>query len=198
GAAANRFDTWFTRLDRVLVRYVPFPTSTFRWIRNQVYLVLPVEDAGYERTAEAALQNTLLGSLTDEYRSYQGMPTPQPDFIALQPAVVQADYLNLDIPVFYHRVGSTDIVDSSGARVPIPAAITVMIGADPNATEVKQLQLGPHFFEAPPTAAVVQAGQLQPLGAPATLRQRIGNLRAGIPAALGVQAAPRDPGALFG
>jgi hypothetical protein len=82
------------------------------------------------------------------------------------------DYVNLDIPVFYHRIGTTGIVDSQGRAVPIPATVTIdRPGLNPlpptqdvDVTGVNGVFNRATFFATSPMQAIVQVGQVQILG----------------------------------
>ena len=66
------------------------------------------------------------------------------------------DYRNLDIPVFYHRIGTQDIVNSRGAQVLFPPNVPI---DSPHGTINAPVQVGrATFFPNQPTQANVNQG----------------------------------------
>jgi hypothetical protein len=163
GAAGNAMAAWFRRLNNAVVRYLPYGTMIFTDVMKDVYFDdVHVSDANY-------LQDALLDLLTKKYKEYQqdNPFPPQPDFLAVQAAYVDADFQNCDVPVFYHRIGTTGIMDSRGLPVPIPANITIYDDNNrPNTIQV-QVQGAGHgqinrntYFAVSPMQPNVQAGQV--------------------------------------
>jgi hypothetical protein len=108
----------------------------------------------------------MLQQITNYYNAYAAAPTPEPNLLVWQNAQVQTDYDNLDIPVFYHRIGSLDILDSMGTPLLVqnPTIITVLNNATPPAPVAQAVATGrTTYFANVPTTTIVQQGQLQAL-----------------------------------
>ena len=183
GAAGNEMAAWFQRLDNTVVRYIPYGTGDFTQVMTDIYF-----DADNVSTANF-YQARLLEFLTIKYRAYGQAPTPEPNFVALQTLYTEQDYLNCDIPVFYHRIGSTGIMDSRGSPIGVPATITVLNNENQQVQVQVQGPLGrDSYFAAAPTQPNVQAGQLAILtnGAEA----RFNALRPSMLRELGLDAVP--------
>lgn len=170
----NDFQNWFQRLNNVIVRYIPYPTPTFKKVRDNTFLDNP---GGVLNTV---LQEQLRTFLTVGYNTFQaaGNPAAEPDFVSLTQPVSGPDYLNLDIPVFYHRIGTNGIVDSQGADVPIPPTVTINVPGNPPTTrQARVLGVGgvlnrATFFANSPTQNVVDQGQVQILGGAGFVNRR--------------------------
>jgi hypothetical protein len=219
GVNANEFDTWFKRLQGVLVRYVPLPTSTFQKIRNDAFLSNvgrePTDTLRYELETQF---NSEFNYYEEDFNTYEqqkeiekkkeeekeeeitvvtGMP-PRPNFISLQPEVVLGDFLNLDIPVFYHRIGTKDIVDSQGRTVPIPENKLVKLKRTVgNETKTGDRNLPDTFFQNAPTDVNIQRSQLEPLGNVESRTKRKETLIKQIKDALGVSKVSQNFQALI-
>lgn len=158
---AGAFAPWFARLANVLVRVVPFATSDWNTVRDHIYV-----DAISLNNPPVALAPTiteeLLRTRTTQFNQYQANPTPEPKFVALVSPQSATDLTNFDIPVFYHRVGSTDLLDSTGQVIPVPAQVSVY-NAQNNQVQANTNVGRATYFAAPPTAARIQNGQLAAL-----------------------------------
>lgn len=173
----NDFQNWFGRLNNVLVRYLPYATPDFKDIRTSIFIT-GIATAALNPKQAAALRNFL----SQEYDTFAqaGNPAAEPNFVSLTQPVCGPDYLNLDIPVFYHRIGTTAVVDSQGADVPIPPFVTVDDpGQNPPTRQAPVLGVGGvfnrnTFFANPPMQANVEQGQVQILaGAGFAARQTL-------------------------
>lgn len=193
GQRSRIFDAWFIRLQNVLVRYLPFNTTFFRTIRDGIFIDTPMGDQ-YGSPVADIVKQYLLDRITTEYKSYQtGDP---PNFLVLQQSTSGPDYQNLDIPAFYHRIGGTEIVDSQGRQVTIPADITTY--ADYPDTTQKAVNIGrAAFFADPPTTVTVQQGQVQALTDPAFFANRVQTMQEQVRNKLGRDVPPHDPGGLI-
>ena len=164
------FNDWFARLNRlnhVIVRYLAYATPDFKKVRNNVF---------FGGKANAVLNTKLDTALrdfrTEEYNKFvqAGNNTADPNFVSLTQAVCGPDYLNLDIPVFYHRIGTTSILDSQGNDVPIPATVTIDDPGQQPPTRQAPVTGGGGvfarntFFAASPMQQNVEQGQVQILG----------------------------------
>jgi hypothetical protein len=170
GANNNSFDAWFTRLTGVLVRYLPYPTADFKRTRDTI-IGTTNDDHKFNDALILTIQNVLNVTLQTKFQEYQQAATAQPDFLAYRYAVSGTDYRNMDIPVFYHRIGTQDLMDSQGRRVVVPAQITI------NGNQVNTNIGRNTFFAAQPTATTVRQGQLLVLRAYRGFEQRRLRLR---------------------
>ena len=196
GVQNNSFNNWFARLDGVLVRYLAYSTKFVKEIRKGIY-ERALGSALYNAQPANIIQDILLASLTAEYIDYQNAPTPQPNFIVLQNNIVGPDYTNVDIPVFYHKIGTTNIVDSRGNEITVPATVTI---SDPNNPPNGTMQVNTNvrsrrFFARAPTTANVERGQVNSLAVGANFKTRVKALQKGTRAYL--NALPKDPGVLI-
>ena len=159
------FQAWFTRLNNVVVRYLPYDTTKFKAVRRIIYLDTP-DSANSNALPGPTIQGAMLQQITNYYNAYAAAPTPEPNLLVWQNAQVQTDYDNLDIPVFYHRIGSLDILDSMGTPLLVqnPTIITVLNNATPPAPVAQAVATGrTTYFANVPTTTIVQQGQLQAL-----------------------------------
>jgi hypothetical protein len=182
------FDDWFKRLDNVLVRYLPYATKDFKKVSSQIFIDQVMEQPGV--TLDEAQKKYLLRFVTNEYDAFAkaGDNTALPDFVALTQAQCGIDYLSLDIPIFYHRIGTTSILNSRGEEVPIPPTVTVMgrgVPPKPPTREARVLGVGgvlgrETFFPAAPTQNVVRQGQVTSLANDAQFNARVNTLKISI------------------
>jgi hypothetical protein len=186
----NSFDAWFTRLTGVLVRYIPYPTIDFKQTRDTI-IGTTNDDHKFNDALILTIQNMLNLTLQAKFQGYQQAATPQPDFLAYQYAVSGADYQNMDIPVFYHRIGTQDLVDSDGGLVPVPAQITI------NGNQVNTNIGRNNFFAAQPMPTTVRQGQLLVLRVEPGFTQRCVILRDTILKGLDMKGVPDNAGALI-
>jgi hypothetical protein len=106
-----------------------------------------------------------LRTLTERYDDFIAQPVapPEPKYVAVNAAQVNADLTNFDIPSFYHRIGTADLLDSAGAVIAVPVQVTVYNNAAPPVPVAVNTNVGRvNYFAAPPTAARV-GGQLNAL-----------------------------------
>jgi len=185
----NDFAAWFARLNRVLVRSLPFNTTFFTALRNLIFPDTLRDPVNFGSTLAASIQRNLTGSLDQQGGLYAANPTPQPGFVVLQQPYSGADYQNLDVPSFYHVIGTTGIVDARGVLVPVPNNFNL-----PNTNVVPIGRTT--YFVAPPTANAVYAAQVQTLTGGGFVG-RVAALQAEVIAALNTGAAPLNPGVLI-
>jgi hypothetical protein len=163
----NEFNPWFTRLNKVVVRYLVYATSAFKAVSSKIYLDNP-RAADVNTVQEAKLREFL----TTEYKLYAAKNNPglDPNFLTLTQAQCGEDYLNLDIPVFYRRIGTIDILNSRGEIVDIPMEVVIDNPNPPPPTrKVRVTGIGgvfnrSTFFATDPTDTIVKQGQVQILG----------------------------------
>ena len=163
----KEFQDWFGKLNHVIVRHLPYGTSEFNDIRSELFI------DNRDLTAELlpAQTEALRYFLTKGYNAFQqaGDKAAEPNFVVLTQTICGPDYLHLDIPVFYHRIGTTGIVDSRGVDVPIPEDVTIDRSGSPPTRKARVTGVGgifnrATFFATPPTQPNVEQGQVQILG----------------------------------
>ena len=191
----NEFNAWFGRLNNVLVRYLPYATPQFKAILTGIYVTtLAGNNPG--AALNATQQEELLNFLSQQYNNYAqaAYPTADPRFVALTQTECGPDYFYLDIPVFYHRIGTTGLVNSRGADVTIPPTVTIDApGQVPPTRQARVLGVGGVFgrntyFANPPMQNIVNQGQVQIL-AGAGFAARVALLQGTITNALGNNAS---------
>jgi hypothetical protein len=185
GQQKGDFDDWFKRLDKVLVRYLVFATTDFKKVGTRIFM-----DHLPGVTLDDAQKEFLIRFLTTEYEKFSaaGNTAALPNFVALTQAQCGIDYLSLDIPIFYHRIGTTSILNSRGEEVPIPYQVTVLGPGKPPTPPTRQARvlgiggvLGRDtFFPAPPTDSVVRQGQVVPLANAGQFEARVNTLKISI------------------
>ncbi|HVB41891.1 MAG TPA: DUF4135 domain-containing protein [Streptosporangiaceae bacterium] len=193
---ANGFNAWFARLNNVLVRVLPVGTQDWILSRRNIY-VNAVRGLPPPTVLANVMAQELRAELTIRFNNYLGNPTPEPEFMVLAAPASATDLQNFDIPAFYHRIGTSDLLDSSGNVLAVPAAVTVDNPAPPPATVALMTNVGRlTYYAAPPTAANVRVGQITPLATPAFFVRRL-LLRTQAMAALNVLVPPAGPGVLI-
>jgi hypothetical protein len=182
----SAFVAWFLRLNNVLVRYLPYSTTEFRNARREIFInTLLGANPGdpYLATKTAVL----LSRISPEYHAY--IAPNLPNFLAWQDNESGVDYDNLDIPVFYYRIGNSDLVNSRGQMVAIPANVNINI---PPPVHPAVVNLGGRltFFPNPPMNAnvVPQVGVVGGLIGP--YNARVLALQNSITVAIGAAAVP--------
>lgn len=186
----NRLTNWMARLNNVVVRVLPYATSVLRNLLMDMFANSVPYESQPHLTVAQTVDRFLLIKRTLEYQAYPAGQNPAvvPEFLVLTDAVSGLDYTSLDVPIFYHRIGTSDIVDSRGVVVPIPATIPIIAGDNPNAPPQNAQVTGPAgvfnratYYDQPPFANIVQANQIAPLGAGVNAFQnRVQPLRASI------------------
>ena len=147
-AASPGLDAWFHRLTNTVVRYIPYQTLDFTAVMASIYF-----DETRVSTANW-FQDCVLDMVTGKYNLYHQNPTPLPNFAATQAAYIEPDFRECDIPVFYHRIYTSDIMDSRG----IPVAMPVNIAVHGNNNQLVEPAVGrPTFYPAAPTTAMRNA-----------------------------------------
>jgi len=114
-APANRFDAWWTRVDAVLVRDLPYATQVLQTLRGAIFLGRRVA----QQLLATITQVVGIQFAGDKASYVVGAP---PTYLALAPGVSDTDFQNLDLPIFYRRVDQVNIVDARGNQVPVPSA----------------------------------------------------------------------------
>ncbi|MEU5013261.1 DUF4135 domain-containing protein [Streptomyces sp. NPDC021749] len=119
------FKAWFKRCDNVLVRVLPVGTQTWKEARQEVY----APDGPRPAVLDSRVNTVMRNKLTDVFAEYRRDRTTDPDvdpyFVAMTAPQAATDIKNFDIPVFYHRIGSMDLLDSMGEVVSVPFQVTV-------------------------------------------------------------------------
>jgi hypothetical protein len=187
GAAAGSFNAWWARLANALVRDLPYSTQDLTALRDSVYQsVLINQQPANTITASLGLR------FNQDYPGY--VPGAPPKYLVMQPGLLNADFLNLDVPIFYRRVDQLDIVESNGNAIPIPANVTIVINQVAN--QVPSNVGRNTYYAAAPTAII--RGDLANLPVGPTLANRINALQASVVANLQLAAAPIAPQFTFG
>lgn len=179
---AGKFNNWFSRLNNVIVRYLPYGTSDFKNIIKALYF--DFRPIILTSTTPQLVDKNLRIWLGDDYNT--GMTAPE--YLVLRPNHAGVDYLNLDIPAFYHRIGTQDIVNSRGELVDIPTQLSI----DDPATTVT-INIGrTTFFADKPTDTNVNAGQVLQLAANDAYPNRVASLQNSIRTGLSSLVEPTD------
>jgi Domain of unknown function (DUF4135) len=193
---AGGFNAWIARINNVLVRVVPVATRDWQAARRDIYESTVVA-APPPAALPANIADALRHALTPAFHAYALAPTPEPRFMVYAAAAATTDLQNFDIPAFYHRIGSVELLDSTGAVMAVPATVTVNNPGPPPPTLVQNTNVGRvTYYAAAPTAANVQAGQIVALTGPGFNARRLG-LRNDAMAALNVLVPPGNPGVLI-
>jgi hypothetical protein len=195
--ANNGFNAWFTRLARVLVRSLPYGTGFWTQTRQRIFEATVMAPATFGNALGATVQNLLDNNINVDGGIYAnivaGMPpppvAPEPTFLVFQAAHAGVDLNNLDIPSFYHVIGTAQIVDSQGNLIAVPNPFNLPNG---NAVPIPRNT----YYALPPTANYVRIAQVQALtgggfgGRVAALQQEVLNF-------MHLAVAPLNPGVLI-
>ena len=177
------FTPWFARLANVLVRYIPYATAFFK---NA--LINPFYFNSDNARGETTLAVYLMEQLTIQYKVY--VRGADPKFLVLTPLQSLPDLLNLDVPIFYYRIGALEIVNSNGGQVTILPNIDIFNDTPPPPIVNKVVNTGrATFFANVPTAVLVDIGQVQRLGGPGYAPRELA-LRTSIQTAMAADQAP--------
>lgn len=116
---------WFARVENLIVRYLPKPTQYFADRVKQIYGRR--EGAGaddqYHLQDGDYYQTVAQNDFTTEYGAYPNptpVPAPPPNFAALYSDYTSLDYQNCDVPIYYHRIGTQNVMSSLGVEVQLP------------------------------------------------------------------------------
>jgi hypothetical protein len=148
---AQRFNSWFARLKQgAIVRIVPLGSAQLHDILISTFLskkqAAEIPGAmGKKMQAELAAAYTAWAkaiAVNQAASSWEAFPR----FLCLQSQYVLEDLLNYDVPVFYHQLNTSDVMDSQGALITIPATITINTQVKP----VSALLQRNTFFAMPP------------------------------------------------
>lgn len=186
----NVFTPWFARLNDAVVRYLPYSTREFQDQSSIIYNEDHVADEDYYQT-------NIMQNLTIKYNNYQHNHTAQPKFLCWEPDYTEEDFQHCDIPVYYHRVGTTGVVDSRGVNVAVPDTIAILNDHPPPEQVNADTNIGRDtYFENTPTTHTVRNGQVNILGTDPAYGNRVELLQDSILAELGLDAVP-DPGGII-
>jgi hypothetical protein len=124
------FDSWFARIQNVAVRYLVAGTAKLAKLRDDCFIYGLIHEIAETKELIPRLEKLLGNEYDAQFKIYNEVPSPglpspsqrqaNPDFIYPKLAQTKMDFLNLDIPVFYHRIGTCEIVDSVGNQVTLP------------------------------------------------------------------------------
>lgn len=162
GQQNGDFTAWFNRLTNtnVLVRVLPYGTTDWERTRKRVYEDMVESAPG--RLLRPTIIQIMQSQLNLDFPNY--VPPGLPKFTAMIPGTAIAlgpaatDLENFDIPAFYHRIGTTDILDSNGHVIVIPVQVIV------NGNQVNTNVGRADYFAASPTTANVDVAQVQAIG----------------------------------
>jgi hypothetical protein len=147
----NDFDSWFKRIQNVVVRFLMAGTGELTELRDKCFVENVSEGKELGMTLEKLLRVQYeSGSSRYMKPPHPSQPSPferkaNPYFVFLAWPQTKEDYENLDIPAFYHRIGTLDIVDSRGKQLQLPASIKIgrstIFANTPTLLNVKRLQV---------------------------------------------------------
>ncbi|WP_126248283.1 DUF4135 domain-containing protein [Chitinophaga rhizosphaerae] len=153
------FNDWFDRLNNVVVRYIPYATAEFKNSFISPYYFDPSNATGQLFT----MQTLVRGRLEVDASNYQEPDLP--NFYVLAGSQCLDDLNQLDIPIYYYRIGMQQIVDSIGAQVQITPSVTIDNPDPPPPTQQLPVTYPlPDFFPNIPTDVVIDQQQVQALG----------------------------------
>jgi hypothetical protein len=120
----NPFDPWFARLQEgVVVRIVPKGTDIFEALLQTVY---KKNMKSPRDRIEAEFEAGTLEKFDQTYLTWAPTPAESPPyFLCLQSENVSSDLVNLDVPVFYHRLNSSNVMNSNGKTIAIPQTVKI-------------------------------------------------------------------------
>lgn len=150
--SGNPFGPWFTRLKQgAIVRIVPLGTNAFQ--ETNRYLFSPKNKQDVRTGARQEMER----HLSTGYGDWAKAPAATlPLFLCLQQQYVINDIINFDIPVFYHQLNTSDVLDSNGTTITVPDTVTIGSASKPVSTLLHRTTL----FPSPPldTVQTVQLG----------------------------------------
>jgi hypothetical protein len=142
---------WFTRLNGVIVRQVPISTEPLgkklKALFSYEQCGRPMESFDADITAQIQpLERLAFNYWTGKIREVLGQNLgtfkdwgvarqqsfwkskifPDPIFFAFSDTYFRKNYRDLDVPVFYHRVGGNDLLNYDGQRIPIGPSTYVL------------------------------------------------------------------------
>jgi hypothetical protein len=189
---AGGFAAWLLRAANVLVRVLPVPTSTWNETLREVYALSLDNNAA--PNPPVLLAPTVVAAQTAAVTGlFQQGNAPEPKYVAAAAGQAATDLTNFDVPTFYHRVGTTDLLDSAGLVIPVPAQVTIFVAQQP--VQVNTLVGRNTYFAAAPTAARVGA-QLAALTG-GGFGALVGNYRTQSLQVLNIAIPPQGPGVLI-
>jgi hypothetical protein len=116
------FKDWFDRLKSgAIVRIVPRGSDKFQ---NAVIYTFSPKSKNRQKLADAATES-MEEALSSAYNDWVKTQTDPPRFLCFQPAYVLEDIISCDVPVFYHQLNTSDVMDSWGRTIMIPDTITI-------------------------------------------------------------------------
>lgn len=109
---------WITQaLGNCVGRFTPFGTGDFTKARN-VFISTPNMRGQPPNTP--GVSNTFWDPKIDEIlKGGRGWPTPRPNAALQQDQNNYADFRNHDVPAYYHRLNSADLLNARGRRVDV-------------------------------------------------------------------------------
>jgi hypothetical protein len=112
------FSSWCQRLGKVITRVVPFATDSLQKIIDNVY-------KEPTRPRERLLDQQLRDAIEEVFpfqelqSKFEQRIFTEPKHLLTTHKQFSEDFKNLDIPVFYHRIGTLYLMNSKGQRVEV-------------------------------------------------------------------------------
>jgi hypothetical protein len=162
----KHFTSWFQRLRQgAIARIVPRGSDKFHAI------VVSAFSPKNKKTVNEAVLEELQGYLTTSYNEWAKDPGRiPPRFLCFQPDHALEDMISGDVPVFYQKLNTSDLLDSWGKIVVVPDTITINKVTLP----VKSLLKRNTYYASPPLDFVELqqlAANTSPEGAKLLLKQ---------------------------
>lgn len=117
------FHKWFQRLMRVLVRVMPYPTADWNDVRANIFRFTVSDSNSYGSKLSTTVAEVLTTVYNNALISYGESPTDLPNFLVYNEAQARSDLMNLDIPTYYHVIGTKQIVGSNGQQITVPEQV---------------------------------------------------------------------------
>lgn len=191
----GNFTGWFNRLHRVLVRSLPYGTLFWTATRTGIFDNTVRAAGTYGNALLATVQNALTLRYNAEGVAYANgaLPPPNvnpiPTFIVFNAPQTQTDLVDLDVPSYYHVIGTAQIVDSNGGLIPVANNVIL-----PNGTNVPIGRTT--YYPSPPTHNAVDVAQVQALTG-AGFGARVAALQQEVVAAMNLGGIPPNHGVLI-
>ncbi len=191
------FEAWFRRLKKVVVRVLPYNTQFLETSLRNIYNEFNANMPNYYQTA-------YLVDYTTEYYNYKGrldaikddpegykISIPEPKFLALHGDYINQDYQNCDIPSFYHRIGSRNIMNSAGTKILLPEFVDTNDQNEPPSLVRHGFNIRRKtYYATEPTRYTVKKHQVNILKTQESARVRESALRPSLLTGLGLAEVP--------
>lgn len=155
--APGGLPAWQARIHNVLVRVLPVATADWNQVRRTIY-IHEVLNSPPPAPLAPAVAAAVLDKVTQLFNAWNPLapaPVPDPEFVAANAPQVAIDLTHFDIPVFYHQIGTTDLLDSTGTVIAVPPNVNILAGVPPAAAPVPSNVGRAAYFAAAPTTTNV-------------------------------------------